>query len=451
MAISEQILAIRFGYGVRPGGRGAKDRAALLRGLTAPDPLARRFARPGVKQRLALVGKLRKARKRRKDGKSGAEAQFRRERQAAWKWIIADMRAFLSRAALSDHGFRERLVAFWANHFTVSGKNSAIMLAHGAYLDEAIRPNISGRFADLLKAAVTHPAMLAYLDQMTSFGPHSAVGQRRGRGLNENLAREVLELHTLGARAHYTQNDVRQFAELLTGLRIGKSGFTFDPGAAEPGAERILGRSYGGGQPALRDILEFLDDLAAHPRTAAHVARKLAVHFIADHPPEDLVAGLTAAYRSSGGDLMQVYRALLAHPASGGPIGRKVKLPVELAVSSVRALDVGEIIANASPRVLRDNLVVPLRTMGQNLFRPPGPDGWSEDAADWITPAALAARIEWSAKLARRHGRATDPMRLLDDVLGDMASPALTRAVAGADERWEGVALLLVSPEFNRR
>ena len=450
MAILETILNTRFGYGIRPGSARMTSISGALRGLTVVDPLDRRFKRPTMLERIKIHEKMQAAKLDERNNVSGAEARYKAAQNESRSWVTEDMRAYFSRAALSEHGFKERLVAFWSDHFTVSGKNQRVLLALGAYTDEAIRANVAGSFADILKAVVTHPGMLLYLDQVTSFGPNSVVGKRGDRGLNENLAREILELHTLGVNGSYAQEDVRQFAELLTGLRVNGDGFFYDKRAADPGSEQIFGKSYGD-RAGLKDILAFLDDLAAHPDTAGHIARKLAVHFVSENPPESLINAIAETYSNTRGDLMAVYKTMLAHPAIAAPMGGKVKWPTEYVISTVRALDLVEKFAEMSPREIRNGLHSPMQAMGMNVFRPPGPDGWSEAAADWITPPALAARIEWAIEVAKTYGQNVDPRNLLNEVLGDRASNELQVAVAGAESKWEGVALLLVSPEFNRR
>ena len=403
-----------------------------------------------MKQRIALINEIDDSRKAEQSGVRNAADLYLETRRKAQVWVFEDMQTVLGRATLSERGFRERLVAFWADHFTVSGKNLRGLLSIGAHLDEAIRPNINGQFVDLLKAAILHPAMMLYLDQPSSVGPNSFAGQRRGRGLNENLAREVLELHTLGVDSAYSQTDVRQFAELLTGLQIGEDGMNFNSYASEPLQVEILGKTYRHGSPQLQDILDFLDDLAAHPVVARHIAHKLAVHFVSNDPDPDLVDAVASAFIGSNGNLHAVYKAMLKHPASSVVERNKVKWPVDFVVSAIRALDIGEVLMGASMDQLRDAVHTPLMAMGQNLFRPLGPDGWSEDGADWITPPTLTARIEWVAKLAEEYGQDIDPRELLTEVLGNV-SPELQIAVIGAETKWEGVALLLVSPEFNRR
>ena len=445
------LLAARFGYGVRPGQELPASVNAVLAALKDPDPLDRKFIRPTTKERIGLYQRLSEARKGERDNVAGAAERFRDIKLKAGQWVHQDMQAHFGRAAFSEQGFRERLVAFWVDHFTVAGKNQRVSLLIGSYLDEAIRPNIDGAFTDILKAVVLHPAMLEYLDQVSSIGPNSPIGQRRDRGLNENLAREVLELHTLGVGSAYTQNDVRRFAKLLTGLQIDKNGMKFNQRAAEPGRVRILGNQYGGDTPKLQHITDFLDDLAVHPETAKHIAHKMAVHFVSQDPDPDLVEALAKAFRLSKGNLHMMYTVLLKHPASRKSVRAKVKWPMEFVVSAVRVLDIGKVLTGITEAEFREGVILPLQTMGQNPFRPSGPDGWSEDAEDWITPAALAARIEWVAALAQNFGQDTDPRELLTEVLGSNVSSELQVAVTGAETKWEGVALMLASPEFNRR
>ena len=241
-------------------------------------------------------------------------------------------------AASTDAGFRERWTLFWANHFTVAAKGLAETAAVGPFEREAIRPHVFGRFEDLLVAASSHPGMLLYLDQTQSIGPNSvAAGRRAGKGgLNENLGREILELHTVGAGAGYTQSDVTEFARALTGWSMGgangpeqeQGAFLYRANFHEPGERVVMGRRYpdkGGDQ-----ALEILKDLAADPHTADHIARKLAIHFIADDPQPSLVAKLRGAFLASHGDLSHVATVLVAAPEAWDPTPRKFKTPLRV-------------------------------------------------------------------------------------------------------------------------
>ena len=313
---------------------------------------------------------------------------------------------------------------------------------------------MSSRALSMLIATTTHPMMLHFLDQSSSIGPQSrrAKVSDKQRGLNENLARELLELHTLGVGSAYGQEDVTQLAALLTGLRVTPNGFRFNPSLAEPGAEVVLGASYGGGAARLADIDAALDDLALHPDTARHLATKLVAHFISDTPDPGMITAMSDAYLAADGDMMALYKTMLDHPASWGTRLEKVKPPFDYVVSSLRALSVIPKALDALNRKdLRNGIAQPLIAMGQTPARPPGPDGWPETADAWITPALLTARIEWSAGLARLFAEDLDPRTFLETALGGLASRNLTFAAAGAETRWEGVAVVLASPEFNRR
>ncbi len=294
--------------------------------------------------------------------------------------------------------------------------------------------------------------MLVYLDQNSSIGPNSMAGLDRGQGLNENLAREILELHTLGVGSGYGQADVTEFAELLTGIRLTKDGMRFMPRFAEPGAEMVLGVLYGSKNGSLAAVDAALRDIALRPETARHLAHKLAVHFVQDTPDEDLVEHITQAYLASDGDLRTTYGAFLEHPGAWVEALRKVKQPRDYVVSSLRAFGFeADFLRGLDRKEIRSGILNPLSSMGQTPNRPSGPDGWPEEAAAWITPATLSARIEWAMELARRFGQDLDPRVFLEGALGDAASENTSFLVAGSEAKWEGVALALASPEFNRR
>jgi uncharacterized protein (DUF1800 family) len=356
-------------------------------------------------------------------------------------------------ALAPQSGFQERLVGFWADHFTVSAKKSRLgAILAGAFVEEAIRANITRNFPDMLKAVIQHPAMLEYLDQNASVGPASKAGRRRKRGLNENLARELLELHTLGVGARYNQKDVRQLAELLTGLTFRKSGFVYKKNLAEPGSEQVLGRSYGGKGERLSNILAFLDDVARHPATARHIARKLVVHFVSDTPDKDHVAQVADVFFNTEGDFMATYEALLDHPNAWAPLGEKVKQPFDFVISGLRSFgvksrDIKHISFKDGARII----AAPLALMGQRFMQPLGPDGWPEGAKHWITPQGLAARIQWASFVVQKYGEGIDPRDYVVRTLQDFASPEVILAATRAETRAEGLALVLASPDFNRR
>ena len=378
---------------------------------------------------------------------------------------LADARSHLASAALTERPLMERLQLFWCNHFTVSLAKGSVRGLVGAFERDAIRPHIAGRFEDLLYAAITHPAMLRYLDNSQSAGPGSravAVEARRSRrtgetprvsGLNENLAREVLELHTLGAESNraaatasggYTQADVTSFARVLTGWRIGadaaESGLVFDPNWHEPGPKTLLGRTYAEGPEALGRVVH---DLAAHPSTAHFIATKLARHVVADEPAPALVDRLAAAYRRSDGDLPTLYRELIRSPEAWNAQASKLKTPEEFVLSSVRVLGLRD----------RDlaNVGGAIGTLGQRLHAAPSPAGWSDRADDWLGPDAVWKRIEWATRLADRIGPRLDARALAAQSLGARLGAKTQLQIDRAADASQALALLLMAPEFQRR
>ncbi|MCP5071802.1 MAG: DUF1800 domain-containing protein [Rhodobacteraceae bacterium] len=446
------IAAIRFGYGFRPGEADITSRDQLLQQVLGPDTAVQSFSTPGFHRRMEFHKAYRKLVNRVKKKDESAKPALKEAKQARRQLVANDLSALCSRAIFSPAGFRERLATFWADHFTVIPKGQAPMMAYGDFMDRAIRPNISARFADMLIASTTHPNMLVFLDQTKSVGPNSRYGLKKNRGLNENLAREVLELHTMGVGGSYKQADVRQLAELLTGLMVTDKGMDFKQAWAEPGAELVLGKSYGGGKAKKSDILAFLEDLAMHPDTANYLARKLVVHFISDDPDPAMVAHVRDAYLRTGGHLPSVYTALLEHPGAWVDLGHKVKQPFDFIASGYRALDLApEVVAGLAPRKVQRMFSVPLVSMGQPLRRAPGPNGWPEEAEAWITPQGLAARLQWALVASAKFGKGVDPRDFVSATLREVAGDTLKTAVGGSEKRVEGLALVLSSPEFNRR
>jgi len=362
----------------------------------------------------------------------------------------ADALARFQTIAAAEAGFVERLVQFWSNHFCISAaKGGPVRATAGCFEREAIRPHVLGRFADMLRAVTSHPAMLVYLDNAQSFGPGSVAGQRRKSGLNENLAREILELHTLGVGSGYTQADVTSLARILTGWtfagregRIGEPGqFAFFPNGHEPGDHRLLGKLYQAGGVEQGEAA--LADLARHPATARHVARKLAQHFVADEPPQELVDRLARTFGKSVGDLKAVALTLLDSDEAWSSERSKIRSPQEFLMAAVRAVS----------RVPEDPGLIlgPLNVLGMPLWQPPGPNGWPDTVAAWATPKGMKSRLDISAAIAARLKESIHPGELLDATLGEVASRETRQAVTRAESRQQGLALLLMSPEFQWR
>ena len=353
------------------------------------------------------------------------------------------------RAVEARAGFAERLVAFWSNHFCVSAAKGGIArVSAGSFEREAIRPHVLGKFADMLLAAESHPAMLHYLDNARSIGPNSKAGQRSGHGLNENLGREIMELHTMGVGSGYSQADVTNLARILTGWTIvgppgmlGEPGtFAFNGNAHEPGPIELLGKTYAQEGPAQGAAA--LLDLARRPATADHVAGKLARAFVADDPPPALVARLAKTFRDTDGDLRKLAMVLVESPESWDAAPRRMRDPYEFVIGTHRLLQ----------RLPDDPGVVlgPLRGMGMALWQPPGPNGFPTDAAAWAAPENMKLRLDYAALVGQRLNDPPNPSDLLEALCGGRPSSETRDAVARAESRQQGVALLLMSPEMQR-
>jgi uncharacterized protein (DUF1800 family) len=359
--------------------------------------------------------------------------------------FLAEVKARLDAASVAEIGFAERLVWFWSNHFCVSADTVPNMV--GGYEREAIRPHIVGRFADMLLAVEGHPAMLVYLNNWASIGPNSVAGINRTRGLNENLAREILELHTLGVRTVYTQDDVTSFAKVITGWSIvppvkdqARGGeFTFNPFTHEPGTQTVVGQAYA--DAGFDQGRRVLADLARHPATATHVARKLARHFIADDPALALIERLAKRFRETEGDLKEMAKALVAAPEAWAMPRSKLKRPTEWIVAALRAT--GANVTDVRPVMQAQNL------LGEPLWRPPAPNGFADDDATWLD--GLSQRLDVANQVALRIAPAADPTAVFDETLAPVASAETKRTIARAESRQQALALLLMAPEFQRR
>ena len=436
------VATTRFGLGPRPGelALAAGDpKGWLLAQLTGPiEPLA--TSEPLPDGRAAMLSFM--------QGREGEDEalrrQIRREGAATWRLEAATRTRHAIRTA---RPILERWVLFWSSHLTVSARQRPVVAGLvGAFEREAIRPNVLGSFHTLLRATATHQAMLVYLDNVRSVGPASTFGQRRGSGLNENYARELLELHTLGVDGGYRQADVTELARILTGWSVAPrqradgGAFAFLRGVHEPGAKRFLERDYQ--EAGMAEGEQALSLLATHPATARHIATKLARHFVADEPPPAVVQRLTEAFMTSGGDLAHLAQALVTTPEALALPLVKIRTGNDYLVACLRALD----------HVPEDpNLVRALTLLGQPPFGAPSPAGWPDTALDWSAPDMLLQRLEWAASLAARHGASTDPEAIFEGTIAPVADVDSRRAILGAGSRAEALTLLLGSPLFQRR
>ena len=491
MALARPTLAaIRYGYGLRPGQDSPSDADGLLtqlkKGIAAKD----RFPREGIlgrREAATRVISLRAAEaKAAREGKPNESIRKETQREAQRIYRL-DAMSRLAQAIHSPFGFYERLGSFWMDHFSTSAVKSLPMrMIVPLYETEAIRPRMAGSFSDLLQGAILHPAMLIYLDQNQSVGPDSREGRENGRGLNENLGRELLELHTLGAGSGYTQDDVRAAAMILTGLTVDSRALevAYRPRRAQGGPISLLGKDYQDDEGGSQDHVRMLQDLAAHPKTAVHICSKLVRHFISDDPPAEMTNSMVEAWKASDGNLGEVYLAMLEHPLAWENPGRKIKQPFEFVVSGFRALnlpddnlaalladmegdddDVGpvgkamQMAANAKAAELRRRrasqanalTLGALQKMGQPIWQPPSPAGVPDTETAWLTPGQLSERIEWSRRVAKLLGQKLEPSDFRQAALGDAASPETVRLVSQAPSRLHGITMILASPEFNRR
>lgn len=458
---SVTIALNRFGLGARPEEKAPADpKAWLRRQIDAYDKQPPTIAAlPNTFKIIADFGPRPGEARTAEDAvtKQKLEAAIRREARAIY---AAAAEARVMQAVLTDTPFAERLVHFWTNHFAISADKVLVTPFAGSFEAEAIRPHVTGKFEDMLLAVEHHPAMIFFLDQTRSVGPGSLAAERRavrkGKrdiGLNENLAREILELHTLGVRSGYTQSDVTEFARALTGWSI--NGYAADTTAAdspagsfifraevhEPGTRRILGRSYSqSGEMQARAVLH---DLAVAPATATHLATKLARHFAGDEPAQTLIDRLAEAFNKSGGDLPTVYRALIEAPECWNARPAKFKTPHEWLVSVLRG---------TGRRTFQKLQTAPtLIQLGQPMWSPGSPAGWDDVAARWAAPDALIRRVEAAHRLAVLFPNKLDPRELAPQVLAREPSTGTRAQIEGADTRATALTLLLVSPEFQRR
>ena len=471
--IAAAIAANRFGLGARPGDLDhlADDPRGALRGqLLGSAPLLAEAGLPDTATVLERVAELRLERKEQKQEAAGESANEAAAQAAVQKLpallrpiYVDDACARVRAGVFTDRPFVERLVHFWSNHFAVSVDKQAVLGIAGAFEREAIRPHVLGSFQELLLAVEQHPAMLLYLDNAQSVGPISDAARKLSRhgfwvqapqrkvGINENLAREILELHTLGVNGGYSQADVTEFAKVITGWSIGggqgrqRGGdpgrFYFREALHEPGRRRMLGREYR--ESGYAQGVAALRDLAAARATALHIATKLCRHFIADEPPPAAVERISSVFLASSGDLPSVYRALIDAPEAWSEPLAKYKTPSDYVYSTYRALQL--------PVPEGQKALAPFELLGQRNFSPGSPAGWPDRAADWDGSASLLKRIEWADQVGQRVGSHVAAAERAAQSLGGTLSDRTRIAINHAESGAQALTLLLASPEFMRR
>ena len=485
MSLQAAIAVNRFGLGALPGeiaSAAGDPRQWLISQIGPADQPVPLNGEP-FKDGAQLVKDLQAFRQQRRELKQdGDNKDLRAFVKQQREVLIDEMESRFQQGFTSPRPFAERLVWFWSNHFTISVQNPAVASLAGAYEREAIRPHIAGKFEDMLLAVATHPAMLIYLNNAQSIGPDSLAGQLGRRGLNENFGRELMELYSLGVDGGYTQADVIALARLLTGWSIditpggagqglGKgagrfarffqarfnqpeavdgvsSGFRYFPARHEPGPVTLRGKTYSDG---FAGGWSAIHDLAKDPATAKFIATKFARHFVADTPSPQLVARLERSFRDTQGDLKALAIAMLEDPSAWDAGAEKMRNPVEYVTASYRLLGLPR--AQNSEQQIRGAMQV-CRMMGHFPMAAPSPKGWSDLSADWSGPDAILSRIEWAQALGSRLPQnigAGQIARLADQAFDEALSQQTRSAIASAPTGGQALALLVSSPEFQRR
>jgi uncharacterized protein (DUF1800 family) len=441
---------IRFGLGAGPNDRPDADpRGALKAQLVGPDPGQTAGAFDGLPTGLDGMDVLKADAVARKAFLQAGKPAGQKPPNQTRALYMADLDAQIGWACDTTAGFRERLVWFYANHFSVSvlqGQSAALI---GPYIREAIRPHVTGHFTDMVLAAERHPAMLRYLDNEQSIGPNSVAGLRLAKGLNENLGRECMELHTVGLAAGYTQTDVTSMAKILTGWSVAASdgggdatGFKYRPAAHEPGPQTVLGATFDGGEQAGIDALTYL---SRYPTAYKMLATKLVTHFVADNPPPADVARIYGVLTETGGDLAATAVALVDLENAWRP-GQKLKTPQEFVVSTLRAAP------SATGKPVDYAGIA--NQLGQPFWGAPLPNGWPDQAASWGGSDAILSRVDWAYTYAGRFDQGAagpQPAQIASTALGGLLRPATATAISHAGSRREALTLLFAAPEFQRR
>ncbi len=451
------LAAKRFGFGVKPGeldSAPVDPRDLVLAQLERPqDALLEDPALPGRVGATLGLFKYRDDRKVLRNTplptgtNRSAYERMMLGPNPAWETYRIEARHRTIKAVTTNTPFLERLVSFWSNHLCIGVDNKPLVrLLAGEYERNVIRPHVLGRFEDMLVASASHPAMQDYLDNRKSIGPNSEAGRRTGNGLNENLAREILELHTVGVDGGYVQEDVTSFARILTGWAVyGKKGpkpgqFHFNPARHEPGIHVVMNKSYD--QPGFEKGLAVLRDLVHKPETARFLSGKLVRHFLGEVPKGNLVDRLAAAYLSSGGNLGALTRTFIESAEVWADDPQVFTSPNEYLVATLRATGIDL----KAKQILRMQSI-----FGQKLWDPPSPAGWPDGTNSWLAPDALLERLDWAEWVAAHADLPRNMSAFAQSILGPHYDASTRMAVERAESRRQAFALLVMSPGFQRR
>ena len=430
----------RFGLGGRPDDAIPSSPAAWLIGqLSAPDPY-NGGGLPDTPTALAFFASIRAA------NLTGPTQNYQ-----IVQLLNTEIDSVMQNALTTKMPFRERLVWFWANHFALMAQELEVAVCAGAFIREAIRPHVTGTFKDMLLAVMQHPAMLVNLNNDCSAGPNSVAAQRcqitgcASSGINENLARECLELHTLGVNGGYTQADVDALAMLISGwtvnIKTQPMGFVFNAQMHEPTAQTLMGVSY---PPTQAGGIAALTWLATQPATYRHLATQLVTHFVSDTPAAADIASVAAALASTGGNLAAAATVVVNLPSAWQPYA-KLRTPVEYVMAAMRAVGL-----NASVPGVAGCARLSAAALGEAIWQPPFPNGYSDLAADWTGPAQMLLRADYINAFASAAG-SPDPVALAASSLGPLLRPSTVTAMNAAVTIHDKLSLLFLSPEFQRR
>ena len=450
---ADYIKAFRFGFAIPLNGKFdpmAELEISPKANSEAEGELVGRIIYLGEQNAMAKEAKMANA-----DNPDAKKTKNKELNQQVKTYHAQDVHNAVMAAVTSDQMFTNRLQAFWANHFALGATNRFLKATAGLYEATTIRPNMFGSFYDLLVNAELSTAMVYYLNLQNSIGPNSKSGNRNKKGFNENLGREILELHTVGVDGGYNQDDIVAFSKILTGWHVEKDSgqVVFTPGRAEPGTKFMMGKSFGGAKPQEQEAKDAFRFLADHPSTARFITHKLAVHFVGPNNPE-LEKALESEFKSSKGNLTAVYKVLLTHPASAAPLGKNMRNDFVFLVSALRASKIDpkafELKSREEGKPPNNPLTVgSMENLTQKLWAAPSPKGWSDDPNFWLSPSVIGARLIRIPMIVK-HFEDEEPAIFAARVLGPNLRPQTLSTIKLASSRQLALGLVLASPEFNR-
>ncbi|RLV58018.1 DUF1800 domain-containing protein [Parashewanella curva] len=448
---SDAVIAVnRFGMGARKGELEKASRDPVQYLIDQLQPISFNEKLPNSDQlSIHLANYQQQKRLMKKEPESEQAKDFAKQQKQIRRYLGGNFKALccdtLFRSIHSEQSLAWRLLDFWSNHFSVTTQGQMMRVLAPTLEREAIAPHMFGHFHDMVLAVMHHPAMLVYLNNDKSFGPNSKIG-KRGKGLNENLGRELMELHTMGVGSGYTQADVIEMAKGITGWSVARpqrddtTGFMFRANGHEPGHRVLLGKTYRQGGET--QGIAMIKAVARHPATAKHVSTQLARHFVSDNPPESLIKKMTDRWKATDGNLKEVMITLIKSDEAWHQERQKFKSPREYVISTCRAL-------NFQPKKQQAFLWF-LKSLGQSPFQANSPKGYGDIEADWNGPSAVMSRANWSAQIAKSRGF-LDPVYTMRQLLGEQVSNTTELAVKRAESRPQALTLMLMSPEFLRR